>query len=381
MRMGAIEYFRDALESGARAEELSADRRPVVGTFCNFVPDEVVMAAGAVPVRLDSGDESAAAEAESAVPKDCCPVARAGVGMLARRAGLHSLAKLLVVPSSCDAKVKLGACLESDVPVHVMSLPTGKTGAGSATAWLGEVRRLAERLRELTGQVVTARALREAVDITNRRQAAFRALLELRCASPSRVTGREVLLVAQASFTDDPMRLTERLAALVGERQSAAAPPSFGPRVLLTGAPVIYPNMRLVDTIESAGASIVADDLCTGTERLYHPVVPMEWSLPETMRAVAEKTLLPCTCPCFSGHEDRVNRILGLVDDCAVQGVVYHNLRTCVLFQFETRHVREALRKRGAPMLEVTTDYGGQDTEQLRTRVEAFTEMLAAGRA
>jgi len=378
--MGVIEYFVGVLESGSRAEELAGDRRPVVGTFCNFVPDEVVMAAGAVPVRLDSGDEAAAAEAEGALPKDCCPVARAGAGMLARRSGIHSLVGLLVVPSSCDAKVKLGASLDGGVPVHVMSLPASKSGPGSATAWLGEVRRLAERLRAVTGRAVTARSLREAVEITNRRQAAFRALLELRCLSPPKVTGREVLLIAQASFIDDPVRFTERLAALVRERQSAAAPSSVGPRVLLTGAPIIHPNTRLVDIIEAAGASVVADDLCTGTERLYHPVVPMEWSLPEVMRAVAEKALLPSTCPCFSDHEDRLNRVLGLVDECAAQGVIYHNLRTCMLFQFETRHMREALRKRAVPMLEVTTDYGGQDTEQLRTRVEAFTEMLAAGR-
>ena len=101
-----------------------------------------------------------------------------------------------------------------------------------------------------------------------------------------------------------------------------------------------------------------------------------EWNLPELMRAVAETALLPTPCPCFVRGEDRVNRILEFAEAYAVEGAIYHNLRLCTLFQFETPAVRDALREVGVPMLDLQTDYTAEDTEQLRTRVQAFLEML-----
>jgi benzoyl-CoA reductase/2-hydroxyglutaryl-CoA dehydratase subunit BcrC/BadD/HgdB len=374
--MGAFDYFRNVLETGRQAAEPTGDSRPVVGFFCGFVPQELILAAGARPVRLDAGDHGAAEVAESIMPRDACPVARSAVGLLTERAGIHGLLKLVVIPTVCDAKRKIGATAGLEVPVHVLSLPTSKTGSGAREAWLAEVRRLADALTALTGRRITRQSLREAIAVTNARQQAFRRLLELRKGDPPRLSGAELIAVAAAGFVDEPERYTRAVSDLAEEREHAPSTLPDGPRVLLTGAPIIPPNTRLVSVIEGAGLHIVADDLCSATESFYHPVVPMEWGLREMMIAVAEKALLPCTCPCFSEHADRANRIRGLVAEFRAQGVIYHNLRTCMLFQFETEAVREVARSLSIPMLEVSTDYTAQDVEQLRTRVEAFGEML-----
>jgi len=375
--MAAMDYFRELLSTDKRLAELRAETRPIVGTFCNFVPEELILAADAVPLRLDAGDAGAAEEAERVMPRDACPVAKSSAGLLLRTEGLASLPKLLVLPTPCDAKRKMAASLGLPVPVHTMSLPAEKAAPRARETWLAEVRALADRLGDLTGKAVTRASLRRAIDTTNARQSAFRQLLELRKPGSTMVTGSEVLAVANASFVDDPERFAANLRRLVEERMTGHEPLS-GKRVLLTGAPLIHPNTALVETIEEAGLVVVADDLCSGTERLYHPVVPMEWGLREMLVAVAEKALLPSTCPCFTSHEDRLVRLKALVSDYAVDGVIYHNLRTCALFHSETNAVRDALRDAGAPMLEISTDYGAGDSEQIRTRVQAFAEMLGA---
>jgi benzoyl-CoA reductase/2-hydroxyglutaryl-CoA dehydratase subunit BcrC/BadD/HgdB len=111
------------------------------------------------------------------------------------------------------------------------------------------------------------------------------------------------------------------------------------------------------------------------------PIVPREWTTPEMLRAVAETALLPATCPCFTRSDDRVNRILDLIDTFAVDGVVYRNLRLCTLFQFEAAVVRRALEAEGIPMLDLQMDYTAGDTEQLATRLQAFLEIVGARRA
>jgi len=66
------------------------------------------------------------------------------------------------------------------------------------------------------------------------------------------------------------------------------------------------------------------------------------------------------------------------VDAYSVDGVVYHSLRLCALYQFEATAVRDSLSSRSVPMLEIQSDYTPEDTEQMHTRVQAFLEMLAA---
>jgi benzoyl-CoA reductase/2-hydroxyglutaryl-CoA dehydratase subunit BcrC/BadD/HgdB len=125
---------------------------------------------------------------------------------------------------------------------------------------------------------------------------------------------------------------------------------------------------------------VVADVMCSGSERLYMPIVPREWTFPEMLRAVAETALLPATCPCFTRGDDRVDRILDLVETYSVDGVVYRNLRLCTLFQFETPLVQAALERERVPMLELQMDYTLGDREQLLTRLQAFLEIVESRR-
>ncbi len=378
--MPAIEYFHRVLASPDRAQELAEGDRPVVGTMCNFVPEALILAAGAVPVRVCGGDHGAAGAAELLMPRDSCPVCRSSVGLLTARQGILQRLDLLVIPAVCDSKRKLPQVLGDQVPVHVMQVPADKQAEGAEAAWRDQVGQLARRLEGLTGKAITRRALAEAVQTLNARQQAFAELSELRRLHPPRVSGLEVAHVTNASFVADVEEWTREVRALAAER-SAPAGGRDGPRVLVAGAPLIYPDFQLLEVIESAGAHVVADVMCSGTERLYVPIVPQEWSLPELLRAVAETALLPTTCPCFTRSEDCVSRILDLIETCQVEGVVWRNLRLCTLYQFEAQAVRAALEQADVPLLELQMDYTRGDAEPLATRLQAFLEVVGARQA
>jgi benzoyl-CoA reductase/2-hydroxyglutaryl-CoA dehydratase subunit BcrC/BadD/HgdB len=98
------------------------------------------------------------------------------------------------------------------------------------------------------------------------------------------------------------------------------------------------------------------------------------------MNAVTDRSLLPVVCPVFIHSDDRIDRILELCEQCAVDGLVYHITRLCAPFDFEDKKVAAVAAKKGIPILKLETEYGEEDAEQLRTRVEAFLEVLKSKR-
>lgn len=369
--------FDDLMAGSWRQEEIAADPRPVVGYLCNFVPDELVLAAGAIPVRLDLGHGASAEAGARVLTADVCPEVRALVGAQLGRLPLFEAADLLVVPTACDGKKKLGRLLGEQRELFLLELPQSRAGRGAGERWLEEIRALAARLEALTGRKLRRRALREAVELVNRRTRLARRLNELRWSAPGCLGGGDALLVMQASFVADPAWWVEKAGALVAELERTAGEGAEGRvRVLLTGSPVLFPDLQLLHLVEEAGALVVADELCSGTQRLHNLTVIDEPTVGGMLRAAAEKTLLPCTCPCFVGGDLRVDRVLELASLSRAQGVVHHTLRLCQLFDLETPRLAAALKQRGQPMLALHAEYGSEGAATLKNRVEAFVEML-----
>jgi benzoyl-CoA reductase/2-hydroxyglutaryl-CoA dehydratase subunit BcrC/BadD/HgdB len=380
MSENAIEYFRGIVTTDRRQVELQRFSGRVIGVYCNFVPEVLIHALGAAPVRVCSGDRDAARRGEELFPRDTCSLVKACVGNAIRGDGFFAQLDLLVIPTPCDAKKKLGAVLSAFKPVHTLQLPPSKATPSAVRFWTDQVWDLVHRLEALTGRTLTREALEQAVTLANRRQQTFRRFLELRQRIPAAVTGEEALTVTVASFTDDIARWTAQLEALCAEREPRAAEPARKPRLLLTGAPLIHPHLSLVRIIEEAGAEVAIDEMCSGTQRLYSPIVFRDRSLRALVESVAETHLLPSTCPCFIESADRLRRVQELAEEFQVDGVIYHNLRLCPAFDIESLPMQRELKRLGLPQLTVSTDYAQADVEQVRNRVEAFIEMIAARR-
>jgi len=390
-RPEGMRYFDDvARYDGPRVRELEAAKakgKRIVGTLCVFAPAEVVRACGAESVRLCSGMHYGVHPANELLgDAGLCPCVKSTLGGRLGDADLFmSLADIIVAPASCDGKVKLGEILEDWLPVIMMNLPRVKTGDTTAQLWVEEVLYMGSQLGRLTGTGMTTRSLREAIDVYNRAHLALSRLTALRWADRSPIWGRDALLAAQMALVDDIERWTSKMGRLCDELEARAAAGKWvgtgeEARLLLAGSPVIWPNWKVPTLVEESGGLIVVDELCTGARVLGDPVVADEGTLRDMVRAVAERYFFPCTCPCFSPNDERESRMLRLVREHRVEGVVYHALRGCHLGMLEATRLELALRREGVPMLKVESEYDEGDVEQIRTRVEAFVEMIQARR-
>jgi benzoyl-CoA reductase/2-hydroxyglutaryl-CoA dehydratase subunit BcrC/BadD/HgdB len=113
----------------------------------------------------------------------------------------------------------------------------------------------------------------------------------------------------------------------------------------------------------------------------YDPVVSDEKSLDSMIGAVADKYFFPCTCPSFSPNLEREDNLMNRIKDYKVEGVIYHVLRGCHLNALDGTKVDVLLKRNKIPVLKIESEYDEGDVEQIRTRIEAFMEMIKVRRA
>jgi benzoyl-CoA reductase/2-hydroxyglutaryl-CoA dehydratase subunit BcrC/BadD/HgdB len=362
-------------------EEKKKQGVKVVGTFCNLVPEELIYASGAFPIRLCSGCNDAIDHSQEVFPRDSCPLIKASVGSAVCDEPFFSLCDTIIIPATCDGKKKLGELLNNYKPVWTLDLPQSKERDISKKYWHSELRILKTRLQKLTKKKISRVSLKDSIQLLQKRYEVIRRLLEIRKSKKSVISGRDFFIVIQASFYDDINNWTKKTNELCDELEQNIENEKFiknesSIRILLTGAPIIMPNFKIPNLIEEFDAIIAMDETCAGSQYMYDPVEVDEWNLLEMEKAIAERYLMPSVCPCFIKAEDRIDKLLDMIENYHIDAVIYHTLRLCLLFDIESIKVRDVLEEEGVPFLHINTDYSKEDLGQLRTRIEAFIEVL-----
>ncbi len=390
-RPEAMQYFDEIANLfGTREKEIREAKdegKKVIGYTCMFAPIELILAADAIPVRVSSGWYEPAKLGNRIVPVEVCPVIRSTIGI--KMIGLSpylELSDALITSLTCDGMTKLSEILGDYKPVWTICPPRIKDSEQSMVFWREELKALKEKIERLTGTKITSKKLRSAIELMHKAAKSFRRLQDVRKGNPV-IMGRDAMLVNQASMWDDIERWTAKTEELCAElekreREKVWACPPDTPRVMVTGTPIFWPdNWKLPNIIEEASPQgvIVADELCSGDRFLYDPVGVDEWNMDDMFNAVAERYLLPSTCPCFTsedGNEDRINWLITKVKERRVDGVIYYVVRGCMLYAMEYMRIKKALDKLNVPVYYLDTDYTREDMGQIKTRVEAFLEML-----
>ncbi|MBC7358374.1 MAG: 2-hydroxyacyl-CoA dehydratase [Desulfacinum sp.] len=383
-RLRGMEYLDFVLSEihGLRIRELEEARalgRKVIGTFCVFVPEELVWAADAIQVGLCAGAEAGTEAAEKILPRNTCALIKSFVGFkLARLCPFTESCDLVVGETTCDGKKKAYEIFSDYAPVYVMEIPQMKRAADRAL-WKAEVLRFQRTVEDLTGRPITAQRLQEAIRLINRRRRALQRLNRLRAAHPVPISGRDVLLINQVSFYDDPDRFTRKIEELCGELEEKVRRgeglADGAARVLLSGCPMAVPNWKLPYIIESSGAVVVGEESCIGTRNTRDLVDEGGTTLEEMLDAIVDR-YMKIDCACFTPNTERLEHIVDLARGLDVKGVIHYGLSFCQPYAMESFKVERALRDADIPMLAIETDYSMEDVEQLKTRVEAFVEMI-----
>jgi benzoyl-CoA reductase/2-hydroxyglutaryl-CoA dehydratase subunit BcrC/BadD/HgdB len=136
-----FESFGEARWDGFLAmKSLKDSGKGVVGTFCTYVPAELIMAAGLIPVGLCSTSDETIVEAEKTLPGNLCPLIKASYGFaITDKCPYMYFPDLVVGETTCDGKIKMYELLAQKKDVYVMDLPRTQHKESSRTLWLAEI--------------------------------------------------------------------------------------------------------------------------------------------------------------------------------------------------------------------------------------------------
>jgi benzoyl-CoA reductase/2-hydroxyglutaryl-CoA dehydratase subunit BcrC/BadD/HgdB len=383
-RLRGMEYLDFVVSEihGLRIKELQnakASGQKIIGTFCVFVPEEIVLAAGGIQVGLCAGAEIGSEAAEKVLPRNTCALIKSFVGFkLSRLCPFIESCDLIVGETTCDGKKKAYEIFSEYSPVYVMEIPQMKN-ACDRELWKSEVLRFKRVVENVTGNSITADSLRDAVRLVNQRRRVLQRLNRLRAAAPAPISGRDALLINQISFYDDPVRFTAKITDLCDEledrvKSGIGIAPEGTTRLMLSGCPMAVPNWKLPYIIESSGAIVVGEESCIGTRNTRDLVEEGGQTIDGLIDALVDR-YMKIDCACFTPNSERLDNIVNMARDLQVKGVIHYALSFCQPYSMEAYKVEKALSAAGIPMLAIETDYSMEDVEQLKTRVEAFVEM------
>lgn len=361
-------------------DEKKATGAQIVGTFCIYVPDEVILALGGIPVGLCGGSAYSFPDADTLMPRNICPLIRSYVGFkVGKLSPFFECCDFLVGETTCDAKKKTWEILDEIHPTYVMELPHRKGEAGRRL-WREEILRFIGKMEEASGRRLTAEALKKGIRQVNAKRRALKRLYEARKAVPSPISGKDALLVSQLAFYDQVDRFTERVNALCDELErrveaGAGVAPADAPRLFVSGTPQVIPNWKIHHIVESSGGIVVGEETCTGI-RYFNDLVDES---PETLDGLVDALVqryLSINCSCFTPNEPRFDQVVRWAREYRADGVLYYSLQFCHAYNVEYVKMERALKEAGIPVIKIESDYGDEDAGQIKTRVEAFMEQV-----
>ena len=379
-QFNSLNYFTNSynLRIFQIAEERKAGKK-IVGTFCLFVPDEIIFAAGADRVILCGGKNDTVSIAEQYLPRNICPLVKSSFGSIVNNccSGVKScshfgMIDMIVAENTCDSKKKMYELLGDYVPTYVIDLPQRPDSPEALNYFLGELDKFKGSMEKLTGNKITFEQLKKEIESLNETRKLLHRLYELRKMDPTPITGVDVLKVLQKQYFLSADEFKKSLHMLIGEVKQVKAEGDHKTRIMVSGCPMAGGNTKVPEIIENKGGVIVAEESCTGTRSFWDLVDEDK----DPMLALAERYIkIPCSC--MSPNNRRIDNILELAREFKVDGVVYYTLQFCHGYNIEKYMVQQALKNEGIPMLAIETDYSDSDVEQIGLRVDAFMEMLS----
>ena len=369
---------------GLRIKELldeKATGRKIIGSYCVFVPEEIVLAANATLVGLCSGADFATEEVEKFLPRNTCSLIKSALGFaLGKVCPYLESTDMVVGENTCDGKKKAYETLNELLPnLYVMDLPQMKTNHGREIL-KSEYYRFKSALEKLTDVVITAESLKNAITIVNNKRKAIHRLMALRKADPTPISGLDALLANQVSFYDNPQRFTNSVNEICDELEkridaNAGVFPEKTPRILISGCPMAVPNWKLPWIVETSGAVIVGEESCVGERGTRNLIDESGNTIDEMMEAITHR-YFQVDCAIFTPNQDRLDHIKEMAQTYRADGVIHYGLQFCQPYLMEAIPVEKALESENIPTLRIDTDYSLEDVGQLKTRVEAFIEIL-----
>jgi len=363
-----LRIFAEAVRN--RNERLSqcAQKQKILGWFCTYTPIELIHAAGFLPVRIYGGAIQIT-QAGALIPNFVCPYMRASLERALR--GEYRYLSGIVQGYTCDVPCGVMSIWEENAGpglFHTIPLPYNNNEHARAF-YRQTVAELVDKLAGIGGRMDSI-SLRKSLDLYAAIRSNQLRLHEARTRNRLPITAGEFYTVMEAGFSLPPEDYLGHIADLVEsvadnvEWKAGAIP------VLVSGS--IVEQMWIFDLLENAGGRVIADDLCSG----YRSCEPADGNGIEPMERLIDRYMRHSPCPARSSVGERITVIRKMVGESGARGVIFLLQKFCTPHLADYPAIARELKDDGIPVLLVEMDESGNIEGQLKTRFQAFFEMI-----
>lgn len=386
MAKNSFVFFYETVQEPWKAAKRWKEKNggAVVGWLPADVPEELIMAAGALPVAV-WGSWGTVTLADAHLQVWACSFARSTLELALR--GELSFLDGVIIPQTCDTTRTLYGIWRHCFPglwVQAYLLPRQVERASAAAYLRAELNRLAAALERLTGTEITVERLSAAWELNARCRRLLGLVYDWHAAHPESFSSEDLYVLLRAAGLLPKEELAAALEGLVRELGIGEASPQAEPaaaaespgkqRVFLSGS--LAAPAGIFALLEQAGLTVVGDDLQDGYRYLCleEPKGEDPWQ-----KLVERQLSLPPTGYLNPVGIDRRRYLLESVRRRGAKGVIFLHLRFCEPENYDYYDLNTALCREGVPSLRLETDFQGSSLGQISTRLEAFAEMLGGG--
>ena len=351
-----------------------------VGYLCTYTPLEILNAAGVKHTRLfKAGHPETVAAGELYTQSVFCDFSKSFIGGFKAGDPLYTSIDKLYNFHTCASLKRATEVVEQFVPTKLLNLPKLRDSEASRVFFRDEIIEFKDDLVRLTGHDISDAAVQEQIGQYNKLRRILKKISELRKREHPPLSGKEFLELARAYYY---VPAEELLPVYEDIYQQLSAVPDRSEnnrlRIMIAGSVVGDGDRRLLDIIEDElNLQVVVEDHCTGLKPFYHTIREQD----DPFRALADGYLDQSPCARMKTLEDNVEFSGQLAREYDVDGVLYVYLKFCSCYGVTKKGFLEHFQSLDVPVLDISSDYSESDHGQLKTRIEAFVEVLNAKRS
>ena len=348
--------------------------KKVIGYTCTYVPEEIIHAAGMLPVRVTGGGKQIAlTDADMQLNPKLCSYSRTCYQLVYQ--GDYSFLDGLIVGSTCDAMRRLFDAWKyyGTMPfTYIIDVPLILNQEYALQRYMKLLKEMVQELSDRFGAEITDKSLFESIAAVNRKRVLLQKLYSWRKRKPAAITGAETMEILNAGFRIPLDQYEALLQQVLAELQKTERSVEGEIRLMVSGGPI--DRVDFIKDIEEAGAVVVVDESCMGI-RHWSGLVEEDTGL-QPLEAIARRYYSNLPCPRFSPHNVRIESVLSLANEYEVDGVIQNVLHNCSCLTWDGALLARHLKAREIPLLSLDTEYAAGLEGMLQTKVQAFLEIF-----